>query len=101
MSDSISLKGPRTVTLSAETIALSIDALSELPFKKANPAILEWFSQLRQEVTDATNRVGADHPPRGEDGLSGTGNRQADQVPGASERPHEQNGKTHVAGDWS
>lgn len=42
----ININEPRTVTLSPNTIATILDALAEMPFKRANPAIQEIFQQL-------------------------------------------------------
>lgn len=50
----IMLNEPRTLTLSPNSLAMIMDALSELPFKKANPVIQEIFAQL-----ETTTEIGS------------------------------------------
>ena len=45
----IKLNGPKTVTLSPQTLAVILDALSELTLKVALPAFNELVVQLKDE----------------------------------------------------
>jgi len=56
----IEINGPKTLTLTPQTLATVLDALSELAFKKANPAIQEIFAQLQ---TPVPVEVPKDKPP--------------------------------------
>jgi hypothetical protein len=50
------LDGPRTVTLSAQTLANILDAIAEMPFKKAKPMFDELISQLQTETKSDTSQ---------------------------------------------
>lgn len=63
----ITIDGPRTLTLSPMTLMAVLDALSELPFKKANPAIVEITTQLHPtpapELTKEPPKLSDENPP--------------------------------------
>lgn len=45
----INISGPTTLTLSPQTFATILDALSDVPYRKANPAIAEIMEQLNAQ----------------------------------------------------
>ena len=51
MSEQISINGPQSVTLSPQTLVVVLQALNELPYKIAQPAIAEIMAQVKANET--------------------------------------------------
>lgn len=47
--DAVVLDGPKVLTLAPAHVAAVLDALAELPFKRANPVIVSIMGQLRRQ----------------------------------------------------
>jgi len=68
--DTVDLNGPKTLTLSPQSIAAILDALADKPYRTSNGPINEIFSQLKASPEpqrgSATYGVGAANGVSGE-----------------------------------